>query len=105
VLIAGVGNPPCQQASPAGPGALSAAPGGPLAAGMYAAPLKLAPGHWYEVGATQYGGPADPTWGSTGSIGGSQGFLPAHPDTFAELSVLDSTPPTAAPSPSRTPTR
>src|SRR5580700_9618844 len=37
--------------------------GGPLATGLYAAPLELAPGRWYEVGATEYGGPEDPTSG------------------------------------------
>ncbi len=35
--------------------------GGPLAQGLYAAPLELAPGRWYEVGATEYGGPGDGT--------------------------------------------
>jgi hypothetical protein len=45
-----------------------------------------------RLGATQYGGPADPTSSSYGSIGGIQGYLPAHPDTFAELSVLDHNP-------------
>jgi hypothetical protein len=63
--------------------------GGPLAAGMYAAPLQLRPGRWYEVGATEYGGPGDPTSGDYGSIPDpGESYLPAHPDTFAELSVL-----------------
>jgi len=63
--------------------------GGPLAAGLYAAPLELRPGRWYEVGATEYGGPGDPTSGDYGSIPDPvQSYLPAHPDTFAELSVL-----------------
>jgi hypothetical protein len=63
--------------------------GGPLARGLYAAPLALAPGRWYEVGATEYGGPGDPSSGSYGSIPNpGQSYLPAHPDTFAELSVL-----------------
>jgi hypothetical protein len=67
--------------------------GGPLAAGMYAAPLELQPGRWYEVGATEYGGPGDPTSSDYGSIPDlGQSFLPLHPDTFAELSVLDSNP-------------
>lgn len=67
--------------------------GGPLAQGLYAAPLELAPGRWYEVGATEYGGPGDTTSGDYGSIPDpSQNYLPSHPDSFAELSVLDSNP-------------
>jgi hypothetical protein len=63
--------------------------GGPLAQGQYAAPLELQPGRRYEVGATEYGGPGDPTSGSYGAIPDpNQSYLPAHPDTFAELSVL-----------------
>ena len=89
VLFAGAGNPPCPTTAT---GPLTNPPGGPAPGGMYAAPLKLKPGRWYEVGATEYGGPADPTSSSSGSIGGSQGYLPAHPDTFAELSVLDHNP-------------
>ena len=56
---------------------------------MFAAPLRLQPGRWYRVGATQYGGPSDPSsssWGSSGS------YLPSLPNSFAELSVLDSNP-------------
>jgi hypothetical protein len=66
--------------------------GGPLAQGLYAAPLELKPGRWYEVGATAYGGPSDGTsdYGSIPNPGES--YLPAHPDSFAELSVLDSNP-------------
>jgi hypothetical protein len=87
VLLAGAGNPACSTAAggPLGP------PGGPPPGGMYARPLVLAPGRWYEVGATEYGGPAD-RGSSFGAIGGSQGFLPAHPETFAELSLLDHNP-------------
>jgi hypothetical protein len=67
--------------------------GGPLSAGLYAAPLELKPGRWYEVGATEYGGPGDPTSGNYGSIPNpGESYLPAHPATFAELSVLDSNP-------------
>jgi hypothetical protein len=67
--------------------------GGPLAAGLYAAPLELKPGRWYEVGATEYGGSGDPTSGAYGSIPNpGESYLPAHPNTFAELSVLDSNP-------------
>ena len=82
VLLAGAGNPPCP--STGTPNA-STSPGGPASGGMYAQPLKLQQGKWYEVGATEY-------TGNEGSIGGSEGYLPAHPDTFAELSVLDSNP-------------
>ena len=67
--------------------------GGPLRQGQYAAPLQLAPEHSYQVGATEYGGPGDPTSGSYGSIPNpGESYLPAHPDTFAELSVLASNP-------------
>jgi hypothetical protein len=67
--------------------------GGPITAGMYAAPLQLRPGRWYEVGATEYGGPGDPSSGDYGSIPDpGESYLPAHPDSFAELSVLDSNP-------------
>lgn len=67
--------------------------GGPLAQGLYAAPLELAAGRWYEVGATEYGGPGDPTSGDYGAIPNpGESYLPSHPDSFAELSVLDSNP-------------
>ncbi len=67
--------------------------GGPIAAGLYAAPLELRPGRWYEVGATEYGGPGDPSSGDYGSIPDpGESYLPAHPDSFAELSLLDSNP-------------
>ncbi len=57
--------------------------GGPLAQGLYAAPLELAPGRWYEVGATEYGGPGDPTSGDYGSIPNpGESYLPAHPDVL-----------------------
>jgi len=66
--------------------------GGPLAQGLYAAPLELAPGRTYEIGATAYGGPGGGT-GDYGSIPDpGESYLPAHPDSFAELSVLDSNP-------------
>ena len=66
---------------------------GAVAEGLYAQPLQLQPGRWYEVGATEYGGPSDPTSGSYGSIPDpGQSYLPSHPDTYAELSVLDSNP-------------
>ena len=92
VLLAGAGNPPCVTA--ATPGTVDTpAGGGPVAAGMYAQPLRLQPARWYRVGATMYGGPSDPTSGDYGSIGiPGQSYLPAHPDSFAELSVLDRNP-------------
>ncbi len=66
--------------------------GGPLAQGLYAAPLELAPGRWYEIGATEYG----QAGGGTSDYGSipdpSESYLPAHPDSFAELSVLDRNP-------------
>ncbi|HWJ51683.1 MAG TPA: hypothetical protein VNR42_11710, partial [Solirubrobacteraceae bacterium] len=66
--------------------------GGPLAAGMYAAPLELVPGRWYEVGATDYGAPGDTT-GAYGSIPDpGESYLPSHPNSFAELSVLEHNP-------------
>ena len=82
-LFAGAGNPPCSTSSTPGP--VSTPPGGPAPGGMYARPLKLRAGQWYEVGATEYNG-------DYGAVGGSQGYLPAHPDTFAELSLLDANP-------------
>ncbi len=67
--------------------------GGPLAQELYAAPLELAPGRWYEVGATEYGGPGDPSSSDYGSIPDpGESYLPSHPESFAELSVLDSNP-------------
>jgi hypothetical protein len=67
--------------------------GAALTAGTYAAPLMLQPGRIYEVGATEYGGPRDATSGSYGSIPDPrQSYLPAHPDSFAELSLLSSNP-------------
>jgi len=91
VLFAGAGNPPCSTTAGAGLGGTP--PGAPVSAGMYAAPLTLSPGRWYRVGATQYGGSADPSSSDYGAIGTpSEDYLPAHPDTFAELSVLNSNP-------------
>lgn len=84
-LLAGAGNPPCTTTSPT---AVST-PTGRSHGDTFAAPLHLQPGRWYRVGATQYGGPEDPTSGSYGSSGG---YLPAHPDSFAELSLLDTNP-------------
>ena len=67
--------------------------GGAIARGEYAVPLELEPGRSYEVGATEYGGPDDPSSGDYGAIPDPrQSYLPAHPDSYAELSVLDSNP-------------
>ncbi|MGH2926652.1 MAG: hypothetical protein ACRDL8_00425, partial [Solirubrobacteraceae bacterium] len=77
VLLAGAGNPPCETE----PGTVGT-PAGPAAAGMFAQPLKMLPDRWYQVGATEYGG----TFGSSGA------YLPAAPDSFAELSLLDRNP-------------
>lgn len=66
--------------------------GGAPAQGMYAQPLKLVPGRWYEVGATEYGGPND-TAGDYGSIPNpGESYLTSHPQSFAELSLLNSNP-------------
>jgi hypothetical protein len=75
-------------------GTLELAPGsGPVGEGLYAEPLHLVPGRRYQVGATEYGGPGDPSSGSYGAIGDpTQDYLPSHPDTFAELSLLDHNP-------------
>ncbi len=92
VLLAGAGNPPCPGPGAATPNATTPA-GGPAPGGMFAQPLKLSQGKWYEVGATFYGGPSDPGTGTQGSITTpGQSYLPAHPDSFAELSLLDSNP-------------
>jgi hypothetical protein len=92
VLFAGAGNPPCPGPGAATPNATTP-PGGPAPGGMFAQPLKLQPGHWYRVGATDYGGPSDPTSTNSGSITvPGQSDLLAHPDSFAELSLLDSNP-------------
>jgi len=98
IVAAGVAGLVAQQAERACEGASvgsinTPAGGGPLSAGLYAAPLELRPGRWYQVGATEYGGPGDPTSGDYGSIPNpGESYLPAHPNTFAELSVLDSNP-------------
>jgi hypothetical protein len=67
--------------------------GGAISTGLYAQPLRLRAGRWYEVGATEYGGPDDPSSGSYGAIPDpTQAYLPAHPDSYAELSTLKSNP-------------
>jgi cell wall-associated NlpC family hydrolase len=88
VLLAGAGNPPsgCDLNPASGPAASASAP---APGGMFAAPLSLAPNRWYTVGATEYGGPSDP---SSGSYGASGVDLNAFPNSFAELSLLDDNP-------------
>jgi hypothetical protein len=90
ILLSGIASQQCQGV---GVGGASTPAGGRAPGGMFAPPLKLQMGRWYEVGATQYGGPSDPSSSTTGAIGTpGQSYLPAHPDTFAELSVLDHNP-------------
>jgi hypothetical protein len=84
-LLAGAGNPPCQLTSPDA----VTTPVGTASGNMFAQPIELHPDHWYRVGATEYGGPSDP---SSGEYGSSGAYLPAYPDSFAELSLLDSNP-------------
>lgn len=76
-------NPPCTTDSTTAPVSL------PGASGTFAAPLQMQVGRWYQIGATQYGGPEDLTSGEFGSSGT---FLPEHPDSFAELSLLNRNP-------------
>ena len=80
-LFGAAANPPCAT-TPTNPV-------GPIPAGHFAAPLTLAPGQTYQVGATEYGGPGDP---SSGDVGSSGAYLPSYPDSFAELSTLDINP-------------
>jgi hypothetical protein len=82
-LFGAAANPPCATPTPTPTGT------GGAAAGTFAAPLQLQVGRAYEVGATEYGGPEDPTSGDFGSSGT---YLPDHPDSFAELSLLDANP-------------
>jgi hypothetical protein len=86
VLLAGVAAPPCSLTTPTS----ATTPPGAAAGGMFAQPLDVKPERWYQVGATEYGGPSDPTSGSYGSSGA---YLPASPNSFAELSLLAATPP------------
>jgi hypothetical protein len=81
-LFGAAANPPCTTPTTAGGGT-----GG--GAHTFTAPLSLQVGRAYAVGATAYGGPRDPTSGEFGSSGT---FLPGHPDSFAELSLLDANP-------------
>ncbi len=86
VLLAGAGNPPCTTTggTRSAVGAISGVTAG--AAGHFVGPLHLSSGRWYRVGATEYGG----DWGASPT----ESFLPAYPDTFAELSTLDVNPAT-----------
>ena len=56
------------------PGCASSRSGGPIA--------RLRAGRGTRVGATEYGGPGDP---SSGTVGSSGVDLAAHPDSYAEL--------------------
>ncbi len=56
-------------------------------------PLQMQPGHWYQVGATEYYDGDGTGSGHFGSIPDpAQSNLDQHPDTFAELSLLPSNP-------------
>jgi hypothetical protein len=90
VVLAGAGNPPslCGTTTTAtGAGGITST--GTPAGGEFTAPLTMQPGKTYSFGATTYGGPQDPT---SGTVGSSGTYLPGRPDSFAELSVLDSNP-------------
>jgi hypothetical protein len=76
LLIGGFGVPAGQCGSPAG-----AQPGGPPASPVGAIVLGP-PGSGQTVGATEYGGPGDPT---SGTVGASGANLLAAPDSYAEL--------------------
>lgn len=65
-LVGAASGDPCAPGSTAGPGALAVGPGG---SGQL-------------VGATEYGGPGDP---SSGSVGSSGANLIEYPDSYAEL--------------------
>jgi hypothetical protein len=87
VVLAGAGNPPSLCGTGVSPARITST--GSPAGGQFAAPLTMQPDKTYSFGATTYGGPGDPT---SGSVGSSGTYLPARPDSFAELSVLDSNP-------------
>jgi hypothetical protein len=76
LLIGGFGAPAGQCGSPAGaqPGGRSATPATAIVLG--------GPGSGQVVGATEYGGPGDPTSGTWGASGAN---LLAAPDSYAEL--------------------
>lgn len=90
-VFSGASAQACGAAGLAGETEAPAAGAGGAVAGLYARPLLLVPGRWYEVGATEYGSPHEPS--AYGSIPDpAQSYLPDHPDTYAELSVLASNP-------------
>jgi hypothetical protein len=91
-LFAGAGNPPCPSSLAGGQspvGGIDDA-GGSAPAGHFAAPLQMREGQWYRFGATEYGPPATGDYGSDPDPG--QSDLATHPNSFAELSTLDSNP-------------
>jgi hypothetical protein len=101
-LFAGAGNPPgCDTAATGGPGGINDT-GGTAAGGHFAAPLQLQQGQWYRVGATEYGPPGTGDYGSDPDPG--QSDLATHPDSYAELSTLDTNPANISPTISRSPT-
>ncbi len=55
---------------------------GASAAGPAGAGVLAPPGSWQRVGASEYGGPGDP---SSGTVGAMDVSLLAHPDSYAEL--------------------
>jgi hypothetical protein len=62
-----------------------------MARELWDQPLRMQPGHWYPVGATEYY--AGDGSGDYGSISDpAQANLTEHPDTFAELSLLPTNP-------------
>ncbi len=64
-----------------------------MARELWDRPLRMQPGHWYPVGATEYYAGDGTGSGDYGSIPDpSQANLTEHPDTFAELSLLPSNP-------------
>jgi hypothetical protein len=65
-----------------GSGSSGSGCGSPAAAGPAGSIVLGPPGSGQRVGATEYGGPGDPSSGSVGSMGVS---LLAHPDSYAEL--------------------
>jgi cell wall-associated NlpC family hydrolase len=87
VTLVTVVRPACGPAVSAPPDGRAGSPpggqGGSAASSGPGASISLAaPGGGVTVGATEYGGPGDP---SSGSIGASGANLLAHPDTYAEL--------------------
>ncbi len=64
-----------------------------MARELWDQPLRMQPGHWYPVGATEYYAGDGTGSGDYGSIPDpAQANLTEHPDTFAELSLLPTNP-------------